>query len=96
MWHNLERVQKNIRQANKKGTQRKDGTQNGTYGIALDLISKPKNNTTETNCCGPECLIFTDLCWAGLLIFASENLYSNKSRSQQNFGVGFTPNACTI
>ena len=27
-----------IRQANKKGTQRKDGTQKGTYGIALDLI----------------------------------------------------------
>jgi len=25
-----------------KGTQRKDGTQNGTYGIALDLISKSK------------------------------------------------------
>jgi len=23
-----------------KSTQRKDGTQNGTYGIALDLISK--------------------------------------------------------
>ena len=29
-----------IRQANKKGTERKDDTQNGTYGIALDLISK--------------------------------------------------------
>jgi len=25
-----------------KGTQRKDVTQNGTYGIALDLISKSK------------------------------------------------------
>jgi len=45
----------------KKGTQRKDGTQNGTYGIALDLISKSKNSTTETNCYGPECVIFTDL-----------------------------------
>ena len=45
-----------------KGTQRKDDTQNGTYGIALDLISKSKNSTTETNCCGPECVIFTDLC----------------------------------
>jgi len=29
------------------GTQRKDGTQNGTYRIALDLISKSKNSTTE-------------------------------------------------
>ena len=26
-----------------KGTQRKDDTQNGTYGIVLDLISKSKS-----------------------------------------------------
>ena len=38
MWQ-LERVQKKI-DKKIKGTQRKDGTQNGTYRIALDLISK--------------------------------------------------------
>jgi len=31
-----------IRQANKKGTQRKDGTQKGTYGITLDFDLKTK------------------------------------------------------
>ena len=38
MWHNLERVQMKIRQANKKALKEMDGTQKGTYGITLDLI----------------------------------------------------------
>jgi len=33
---------KEIRQENKKGTQRKNGTQIGTYGIALDFDLKTK------------------------------------------------------
>jgi len=41
---------------------------------------KNKNSTTE-KCCGPECVTFKDLCWAGSFVFASENLYTNKSRS---------------
>jgi len=57
---------------------------------------KIKNSTTEKNCCGPESVIFPDLCWAVLLRFATENLYDNNSRSQLNSGVGFTTNAWTI
>jgi len=33
---------------------------------------KIKNSTTE-KCCGPECVTFIDLFYAGSFVFASEN-----------------------
>ena len=42
---------------------------------------KIKNTAPMENCCGPESVIFPDLCWAALLRFASENLYAKYSRS---------------
>jgi len=64
-----------------------------SLGMALDLIWKTKNNTTEK-------LRFRKcdlkyLCWAGYFKFASKNLTTNDSISYKTFGAGITPKACT-
>jgi len=42
---------------------------------------KIKKAAPLENCCGPENMIFPNLCLAALLRFASENLYAKYSRS---------------
>jgi len=81
MWHNLERVQMKLDKQIKRHSNNGWHTQKGILRNSTRFDLKTKNNTTETKCCGPECVTFTDLCWADSLIFASENWYSNESRS---------------
>jgi len=57
----LRKSSNEIRQEKKRYSKKGWHTKRNLWNSTRFDLKNQNNNTTETNCCGPKCVIFTDL-----------------------------------